>query len=521
MPESSDDWTSEDDEQLSQTLSQSLSQEALLAQGAAAGGARNGDSDDSWASEDDTQLSQDLLSQQDSEAPSSQLVGWVSPRMKLENAISAARGESTTLDSIGTALDGAESSSGSESDDPDVHPLLRRCARNELERRLGIPEWRRVESDVAEAIESAQVSVDGQVRPEDCSKQSDPIGQDWTQVERHAFFRALRRCGKQPHIISKRIGTKSPIEVAVYLRQLQAASEACGAVDEREGGESSGSSTEDEAEAEDAGDCHWTSIGFRPKRQAGRFPGGRCPLWPACEGDKSLPSNSFWDRRGWSGLALHEQEALRVLGLNNLARYLAQKLEHHSYASYDSGAALELHAQLVALLAAVVSAARTRAMQRSRSRHCRENIGRADTRGSTIVITVSDVAAAAAGVAPHRYSESLVRRWASQPLPSNPFGTRAYRPVTERSAVWTQAQPSTISIGNQQIIGPICALPSVPPSSAAMVQLETKMREGTLRRAAFTETEIQVRAHSQFCAFVWLVGCLVCLLVFLLAVCAR
>ena len=58
---SSDDWESEDDEQLSQSLSQLLSQqpaESLVPKQ---------ESDDSWASEDDEQLSQELLSQQNSE----------------------------------------------------------------------------------------------------------------------------------------------------------------------------------------------------------------------------------------------------------------------------------------------------------------------------------------------------------------------------------------------------------------------------------------------------------------------
>jgi hypothetical protein len=287
--------------------------------------------------------------------------------------------------------------------------------------------------------------------------------------------------------------------VAVYLRQLHAASAACGTVSEGEddGDDLSGSSTEDEAEAEDAGDCRWTPSGFQPKRPAGRFPGRRCPHWPACEGDQSLPSSTVWEQRGWSGLALHEQEALKLLGLNNLARYLAQKTGYHAFASYDSGAVLELHAQLVTLLASVVSAATIQAAHRARTR---DNRSKADAK-ATVVVTLSDVAMAAAGVAPHYYSERLLHRWASHPLPENPFGNRTYRPVTERSAVWTQARPVSVSIGNQQIIGPICSLPSVPPSADTMIEVETQMREGTLRQHAFTEQEIQVPTHCCcFCA---------------------
>lgn len=513
---SSDDWESEDDEQLSQSLSQSLSQQpaGLVVP--------KQESDDSWASEDDEQLSQELLSQellsqQGSEPRGSQLASWVSPRIKLEAAMDAARLSVTsmaspTLDSIGTALDdydndvggGSSSSdsitSDSDGGDPDVHPLLRRCARNELRLRLGVPAWRRAEAGVPEPIEDAHANVRG-----DDSDTCAVIGQNWTQRERHAFFRALRRCGKHPHNISKRVGTKSPIEVAVYLRQLHAASVACGAIgegegereDAGEGADLSGSSTEDEAEAEDAGDCRYTLRGFLPTRPAGGFPGKRCPHWPACEGDQSLPSNTVWEQRGWSGLELHEQQALRLLGLNNLARYLAQKTGYHSFASYDSGAALELHAQLVTLLASIVSAATIQAVQRSRSHGNHSTTSTADTK-ATVLVTLSDIAIAAAGVAPHQYSEKLLHQWASQHLPVNPFGNRAYRPVTERSAVWTQARPISVSIGNQKIVGPICSLPSMPPNADTMIELETKMREGTLRRAAFTEQEIQVLAHG-FC----------------------
>ena len=526
---SSDDWESEDDEQLSQSLSQSLSQEpaGLVVP--------KQESDDSWASEDDEQLSQELLSQQSSEPPGSQLASWVSPRqsgeppgsrlaswvsprIKLEEAMDAARLSlasmpSPTLDSIGTTLDadddGNGSSTGSSSSDSgssdsdgdtDDHPFLRRCARNELDMRLGVPAWRQVEADAPEPIENAQASarVSTDIGGAD-GKPCAVIGQTWTERERHLFFRALRRCGKHPHNISKRVGTKSPIEVAVYLRQLHAASAACGAVGEgdSDGGDLTGSSTEDEAEAEDAGDCRWTPSGFQPKRPAGGFSGRRCLHWPACEGDESLPSRTIWEQRGWSGLALHEQEALELLGLNNLARYLAQKTGYHSFASYDSGAVLELHAQLVTLLASVVSAASIQAVQRARTR---DNRGKPDTK-ATAVVTLSDVAMASSGVAPYYYSERLLHSWASQPLPVNPFGNRTYRPVTERSAVWTQARPVSVSIGNQQIIGPICSLPSVPPSTATMIEVETQMREGTLRQHAFTEQDIQVSAHwFCFCA---------------------
>ena len=57
MTESSEDWASEDDEQLSQSLSQELTSSAV----------KKEESDDSWASEDDEKLSQELLSQESSQ----------------------------------------------------------------------------------------------------------------------------------------------------------------------------------------------------------------------------------------------------------------------------------------------------------------------------------------------------------------------------------------------------------------------------------------------------------------------
>ena len=103
-----------------------------------------------------------------------------------------------------------ESSTGSDSndDDPDVHPLLRRCARNELDLRLGVPAWRRAEAPKSEPVEDAQTS--NSMVAEDGGQDgntSGVIGQNWTKNERHAFFRALRRCGKHPHNISKRVCT--------------------------------------------------------------------------------------------------------------------------------------------------------------------------------------------------------------------------------------------------------------------------------------------------------------------------
>jgi uncharacterized lipoprotein YmbA len=98
--DSDDSWASEDDEQLSQSLSQTLSQELPLA--SAGVKTEQQDSDDSWASEDDEQLSQELLSQQSGGPTLSQLATWVSPRVKLEEAMDAVRGASQTLRSIGT-----------------------------------------------------------------------------------------------------------------------------------------------------------------------------------------------------------------------------------------------------------------------------------------------------------------------------------------------------------------------------------------------------------------------------------
>ena len=505
MTESSEDWASEDDEQLSQSLSQELTSSAV----------KKEESDDSWASEDDEKLSQELLSQESSQRDgisSSQLAAWVSPRIKLEEAMESARAASPTDWTDGSAARAAEDeedsrSSGSDSDsdseredERDVHPLLRRCAKNELDLRLGNPDARTPALATPALAEDAHPTAALQLEDQGTLV----IGVDWTEAERHRFFRALRRCGKQPHKISERVGTKTPIEVATYLQQLHAASVAHGAasggaVDEGDGdsGSQSGSSTEDEAEAEDAGDCRNRRVrGYQPKRAKGRFPGGRCARWPACEGDKPLPSDLVWEQRGWEGLAQHELEALKVLGLNNLARYLGQKMSHHAFASYDSGAALELHAQLVVLLASVLSVAATRAAQRLKSR----SGGAPAVRGKAeaAVITLADVASAAASVAPHRYSETLVRQWASRPLPRNPFGKLVYRPVTNRSAVFQQTRPATILIGNQTIIGPYTVLPSAPPSTAEMVRAEIRMRETEgLQQQQQQEGQEQEPAHSR------------------------
>ena len=119
-----------------------------------------------------------------------------------------------------------------------------------------------------------------------------------------------------------------------------------------------GSSTDEDAEAEDAGDCRSGPNGvMQAYRLKGRMPGGRCVHWPACEGERPLPGREVWAQRGWEDLRPHELAVLKVLALNNLTRYLDAKVGHHAYASFDCGAVLELHRQLLSLLGSVLEAA--------------------------------------------------------------------------------------------------------------------------------------------------------------------
>ena len=610
---SENDWASEDDEQLSQTLSQSLSQEQEEPAAAAAIGSRipaalplpsvkAEEGSDDWASEDDEELSQTLLSQEPASQGgggiaagslgSGQLAGWVSPRIKLEEAMAFARSASHTVKMEEPAAergaDGADSGSDSgngseeEEDERGVHPLLRKTATNELAQRLGAPRW------MVEGVRE-EPQTDGQPPSPPLQLQDHPtreetqIGIGWTDDERHRFFRALRRCGKHPRKISERVGTKTAIEVTSYLQQLHAASESQGFIcadesdvhlsplkqneeaeeeedqeeernagddlddlddddmdddddeddedeemeDNEDGADAAGmndetvrmdgydggsSSTDEDAEAEDAGDCYKSHGELKPRRLKGRFPGGRCVRWPACEGEKPLPGNTVWEQRGWENLEHHEETALRQLGLSNLARYLSEKTGHNVFASFDCGAALELHSQMVALLAEVLKAAGLRAAARQRgaattlesqmSKRAKaateghkkngEYAANKDCgAGAVVAISVVDIAYAASSIAPHRYSWQLVQDWADKDLPPNPYGKKSFRPVSHGSQVYKQAQPRTYWVGKQIVTGPNCALPSAPPSNADMIETERKMREGKVRKNAFTEKEIQ------------------------------
>ena len=505
---SDDGWASgDDDELLSQAYGddeQEEQQEETQVEGATQVKDESEEPDDGgWESEDDEQLSQAYEEQHEAghqergrgaaAAPAARRpAAWVSPRAKLEQAMRAAgrRGWQRGSDSS------SESSEEEGGRDGYRHVLVGRCAPDMLSRTIGAPRWR---GDGP--LPAAPPAEPARQEPE--APPVPVIGRDWSSAERHRFFRALRRCGKQPRKISERVGTKTPAQVWAYLQQLHAASLEHGPADEETAGEDEAgggdSSTEDEAEAVDAEDCRWVRGACRPRRLRGRAAAGmRCPHWPGCEGEAPLPGRQVWAQTGWERLSWTQNWALRTFSLNNLARFLARKTNRHAYASFDAGAALELHAQLLALLDKILRAAALRAAQRlppaavpqQRGKQAQQQDAIALAR-SAPVIGVGDVGGAAALVDPWHYTASVVEGWARLRLPSNPHDQKeVFQPVGKMSAMRAQCQLRTVRVGGEQLLVPgRCVLPSAPPSRAAVQEAERGMRQGS---RPFTEL---VRNH--------------------------